>query len=224
MAFKLYDSNNHVIGNMIDVVTSSEGEMWITLDTGHKFQFQSSDIRWDGTRNAYIKKYGVYHQDMIDNARYAAQAKVMYSRAHQKEARAGMNTAGIKDVIFAPPATVVYWTDGTKTVVKCSENDIFDPEKGLAMAIAKRAAGNKGNYYKEIRKWVENSGKKYPPKRTAPAKQSADQNVLKKYISEANKDLTEFMNTATSGDDTMAVLKLTALAADLKILEIEINK
>ena len=59
----------------------------------------------------------------------------------------------IKNVIFNDPATIVFWTDGTKTVVKCQEGDEFDPEKGLTMAIAKKAYGNKGTYCKEINKW-----------------------------------------------------------------------
>lgn len=61
----------------------------------------------------------------------------------------------IKNVKFHDPATIVFWGDGTKTVVKCGNDDIFDPEKGLAMAIAKRAFSNRGNYYNEIRKWTE---------------------------------------------------------------------
>lgn len=61
----------------------------------------------------------------------------------------------IKNVIFNPPATVVYFEDGTKTVVKCQEGDEFDAEKGLAMAVAKRAYGNKGNYCNQMKKWVE---------------------------------------------------------------------
>lgn len=49
---------------------------------------------------------------------------------------------GIKNVRFNEPATIVYWEDGTKTVVICQEGDIYDEEKGLAMAIAKKALGN----------------------------------------------------------------------------------
>ena len=60
----------------------------------------------------------------------------------------------IKDVIFNDPATIVFWVDGTKTVVQCQDDDIFDPEKGLAMAITKKALGNKGNYCNELRKWL----------------------------------------------------------------------
>ena len=60
----------------------------------------------------------------------------------------------IKKVIYNNPATIVMWSDGTKTVVKCSARDTYDPEKGLAMAIAKKSFGNKGNYYKEIKYWL----------------------------------------------------------------------
>ena len=60
----------------------------------------------------------------------------------------------IKDVIFNNPATIVIWEDGEKTVVKCQEGDIYDPEKGLAMGITKRALGNKGNYCEELKKWL----------------------------------------------------------------------
>lgn len=61
----------------------------------------------------------------------------------------------IKKVIFNGPATVVYWEDGTKTVVKCSKDDEFDPEKGLAMAIAKKFFGNENGYSKNIKKWTD---------------------------------------------------------------------
>lgn len=222
MANKLCDSNKRVIGNITDVVRTVDGETMITLDTGHTFQFKSYDIYWDSARNAYIKKNGRYHQDALDNARYAAQAQAMYNRTYEKEARAAMSTASIKNVIFAPPATIVYWSDGSKTVVKCSEKDVFDPEKGLAMAIAKRCGGNKGSYYKEIQSWVEKSGKKYPGKPTAG--KAVDLDVLKKYSSEENKDFEKFLSAVMSNNQSGTLLHLTALVADLKILENEFNK
>ena len=60
----------------------------------------------------------------------------------------------IKKVIFNNPATIVYWADGTKTVVKAQKGDIFDPEKGLTMAFTKKALGNEGSYYNTIKKWT----------------------------------------------------------------------
>ena len=59
----------------------------------------------------------------------------------------------IKKVKFNPPATIVFWTDNTKTVVKCKGED-YDPEKGLAMCISKKVLGNKGNYYEVFKKWL----------------------------------------------------------------------
>lgn len=61
----------------------------------------------------------------------------------------------IEKVIFNEPATIVYWQDGTKTVVKCQNGDTFSKETGLAMAIAKKALGNEGNFNDIFRKWVK---------------------------------------------------------------------
>ena len=52
--------------------------------------------------------------------------------------------------------TIVYWNDGTKTVVKCQDSDVYDTEKGLAMAISKKAVGNKGNFNNIFKEWVKN--------------------------------------------------------------------
>ena len=57
-------------------------------------------------------------------------------------------------VIYNDPATIAFWSDGTKTVVKAQPGDIFDPEKGLAMVIAKKVCGNTGNYYNSFKKWL----------------------------------------------------------------------
>lgn len=68
--------------------------------------------------------------------------------------RRQINMQRIKKVIFNDPATIVFWSDGTKTVVKRGENDTFDPEKGLAMAISKKFFDNMGYYYDVFKKWL----------------------------------------------------------------------
>lgn len=60
----------------------------------------------------------------------------------------------IKNVIFNDPATIVFWSDSTKTVVKAGPNDTFDPEKGLAMAISKKVLGNNYKAYGRFKKWL----------------------------------------------------------------------
>ena len=64
------------------------------------------------------------------------------------------DTVFLKKVIYNDPATIAFWSDDTKTIVKAQPDDIFDPEKGLAMVIAKKACGNKGNYYNGFKKWL----------------------------------------------------------------------
>lgn len=71
----------------------------------------------------------------------------------------------ISDVIFNDPATIVIWGDGSKTVVK-AENEAFDPEKGLAMAISKKMFGNKYDYYEVFKKYVGKYEKKKHKKTT----------------------------------------------------------
>ena len=48
----------------------------------------------------------------------------------------------IKKIIFNDPATIILWNDGTKTVVKCGPDDVYDPEKGYVMCLLKRFCGN----------------------------------------------------------------------------------
>lgn len=56
-------------------------------------------------------------------------------------------TPVIDRVIFQDTATVVFWKDGTKTVVKTQNGETFDKEKGLAMAFVKKIHGNTRDYY-----------------------------------------------------------------------------
>ena len=59
----------------------------------------------------------------------------------------------IKNVKFNGPATIVFWADGTKTVVKCQDGDAYSEEIGLAMCIIKKAFGNTSKYNDIFKKW-----------------------------------------------------------------------
>ena len=45
--------------------------------------------------------------------------------------------------IFNPPATIVFWEDGDKTVVKCDERDAYDAKYGLILCWMKKLLGGK---------------------------------------------------------------------------------
>lgn len=85
--------------------------------------------------------------------RYCA-SDVAITAALNSRFRPSTKLPKIKKVIFNNPATIIMWADETKTVVKAQNNEIFDPEKGLAMAITKKALGNEGNYFEVIKKHV----------------------------------------------------------------------
>lgn len=48
-----------------------------------------------------------------------------------------------KKIIFNGPCTIILWTDGTKTIAKTSsDEEIFDPEKGVAICFMKKMLGH----------------------------------------------------------------------------------
>lgn len=67
-----------------------------------------------------------------------------------------------KKVAYNPPATIVWWEDGTKTAVQAQDGEPYDPEKGLAMAIAKKALGNTRDYYRTFVHWRKRYDKQFP--------------------------------------------------------------
>lgn len=88
-----------------------------------------------------------------------------YSRQSMEQAKKndivkfGMCSVSIRKVIFNDPATIVLWSDGTKTVVKCGSEDTFDMEKGLAMAIVKKMAGNDNRFHKVFKQYTKKKKK-----------------------------------------------------------------
>lgn len=207
MANKLYDSKGQLIGYIATVTVEKnrpDGLMRVVLHTGHELTFRQGDLIADRGGNLSIR-YG----DGRLNA--------------GKKSTSATNAAAIKRVIFNPPATIVYWSDCTKTVVKCNVNDIFDPEKGLAMAIAKRCAGNTRAYYAEIRHWVAECGKDYPGKPYTESS-SVENDALKKYIAQAKKSYEAALEAAAKGNPVRFLSETGRVSAALSMLELEINK
>lgn len=102
---------------------------------------------------------------------------------------------GIENVIFQNPATIVFWSDGTKTVVNCMDNaetkkkivdgkeviirkprkcDTYSKEAGLAMAIVKKWAGNNGNYNNIFRKFIPEMAEEEKAAKKAKKEQKAE--------------------------------------------------
>lgn len=154
----LYDPYGHHIGFVNNFYTElGSAQMNLELEDGRTFQFNQGDLLRDRQGDWRIRKP---EESVLDSMRYMHWVDRVMEEAAKKKEETTMTAASIKNVIFNPPATIVFWTDGSKTVVKCNAKEEFDPEKGMAMAIAKRCANNSDDFYKEIKKWVEKSGYK----------------------------------------------------------------
>ena len=109
--------------------------------------------------NSYVNTYTKAIADYFsrkDNLTTAdrATAKCLINSIYGAASMNNNSYVFLMRVIYNDPATIAFWSDGTKTIVKAQPGDIFDPEKGLAMVIAKKVCGNKGNYYNSFKKWL----------------------------------------------------------------------
>ena len=73
----------------------------------------------------------------------------------QTERNTTMNSVDVQKVIFNPPATIVFWGDGTKTVVKTMSGEPFDMYHGFTAALAKKAYGNSTRVRKIVHKFED---------------------------------------------------------------------
>jgi hypothetical protein len=80
-----------------------------------------------------------------EEARFIVDAiKLMYGKPNP--------TVDIDSVIFNDPATIVKFSDGDKIIVKASNDDAYNPEKGFAMALSKKLLGD--NYKRLFNKYI----------------------------------------------------------------------
>ena len=128
--------NQKLIGDM------SGGYVYAVDTDGYK-----PELMYAATEISKANQRATEAENRLDALKYAVNDVFGIAELHRKIA------LEIKKVIFNNPATIVFWADGTKTVVK-AENEDFDPEKSLAMAIVKKVFGNKGSYFNKIKRWT----------------------------------------------------------------------
>lgn len=97
--------------------------MGITYDDVAKYSQNDIYITGQAAKDLLNSIYGIHSKTLKEEI--------------QMKTKSNSACNPIKKVIFNDPATIVFWKDGTKTVVKRQEGAEFDPEKGLAMAICR---------------------------------------------------------------------------------------
>ena len=101
----------------------------------------------------------------------------------------------VKNVYFNEPATVVIWNDGTKTIVRCQEGDVFSKEVGLALCISKKALGNTPNFNNIFRKWI-------PQEETVETTvEITAENYLTPALKSAKQKVSELFKSLTNGKE-----------------------
>lgn len=95
----------------------------ITYDDVAKYCQNDTSITKQAAKVLLNSIYGIHSKTLKEEIQMKTKSHIAYNP--------------IKKVIFNDPATIVFWEDGKKTIVKRQEGAEFDPEKGLAMAICR---------------------------------------------------------------------------------------
>ena len=144
-------------------------DLYISTDKVHVEIVYADPVKW--TPNMFMKRDAFFgKKELIDKAKESFPMYVNFKKHESlskyiRDLHADHSSVEstkpretyipeIKNVYFNDPVTVVLWEDGTKTVVKCQENDVYSADTGLALCISKKALGNMGNFNNIFNKWV----------------------------------------------------------------------
>jgi hypothetical protein len=149
----------YALANHKGPATVTAGGMTIPvkiMDIEHESKWGESDkctFKCLVVNEDQILSSGVKVDDILVRA-CANMAKNALNSVYGTRCKKAANPFEIKKVYFNDPVTVVIWADGTKTIVRCQEGDVYSKETGLALCIAKKALGNKGNFNDVFHKWI----------------------------------------------------------------------
>ena len=128
---------------------NSTNEVKIYINNGeyYSINLDTWDRNINGTINKIVRRFG-----LLPRIRYfAVKDKLMELKRMcehlESDATYPSNLLEIDKVIFSGPCTIILWKDGIKTISRVQKGDEFDPEKGIAMAIARRVFNNKTYHY-----------------------------------------------------------------------------
>lgn len=121
-----------------------------TLKVGEILELINGNLVLTDNDKKYLKDLLQIRVDYLIGEEIMGTKRTPYETFYVRE-----KTPEIKKVIFNNPATIVIWSDNTKTIVKTQNGEPYDKEKGLAMAITKKFFGNEGNYYNIFTKWLK---------------------------------------------------------------------
>lgn len=121
----------------------------ITIETTPHGTTWSSEVRMTVPREPHgdLVERSALDRSISDSMKRALERVYRYSISPD-HIKSGVRTERTsyqvpEKVIYNDPATVAFWSDGSKTVVKAHEDDHYDERFGLLMALLRKARDNK---------------------------------------------------------------------------------
>ena len=114
---------------------------------------------WLSTSSSEVSWFEDLSRDgTIDAIRQWADARKKNEEKEKEKEEPVKKGIIIKRVIFDGPATIVFWDDGTKTIVKCTDSDEYSYEVGIAMCTLKKIFGETyGTYRHDVRNAIDDA-------------------------------------------------------------------
>ena len=109
--------------------------------------------KWEGLKQTWEQEYSKYIGDGVkfDTPQEREWIEDKHIDVAKRYSTISSNILSlVKKVIINPPATIVIWKDGRKEVVKCSKDEDFNPEVGVAMCFMKRIFKSRNQFTKLV--------------------------------------------------------------------------
>lgn len=86
-------------------------------------------------------------------------------------------------IVHSGPATIVFWNDKTKTVVKCSVNDIYDEYEAFCAALAIKMFGSNSH----LKKMIHDKTEEITPKKKTNVEAKCEDSSLQEALNKLKK-------------------------------------
>ena len=149
------DVELEVFSNLLMVVFRKEYDMENYKLYPREFTFTTSgiDVNDEKLKRSWEQEYSKYIGDGVkfDTPQERAWIEDKHIDVAKRYSTISSNILSlVKKVIINPPATIVIWKDGRKEVVKCSKDEDFNPEVGVAMCFMKRIFKSRNQFTKLV--------------------------------------------------------------------------
>lgn len=153
-----YGSSSDPWAKVLNKYEDTDGVRFTTkdiLNCIYGFDKTKGEVKMEKKHNDGYSAQSVIYDEMTKIAKQRAEEFYKAKNDVDNHIRYDSLKRRIKDIFRSGNATVVRWADGTKTVIKLSENDIDDPEKAFMVAYFIKLFGKSG--YNKLMKMARES-------------------------------------------------------------------